>query len=433
VKVAILGYELEGRAALRYWQKLGAEVTVCDQDAAKEVPADVPTQLGPDYLKNLARFDVLVRTPYLKPRDILAANPAVSDKITTGVNEFLRASPTANTIGITGTKGKGTTSTLITKMLEASGKRVHLLGNIGVAALDQIDNVQPDDWVVLELSSYQLIDIKHSPHIAACLMVVPEHLDWHIDMAEYIAAKQQLFRWQQADDITVYYNQNERSKEITSVSQAKKIPYFESPGAYVDGENIVIDGKSICKVSELKLIGEHNWQNVCAATTVVWQVTQDIEAIRSVLTSFAGLPYRIEFRREANGIRYYNDSFATGPGATMAALRAIPETKVMIMGGYDRGLDLTELAIAIKKSAEGIRSLLLIGASAQRLGEILTENGYDNFKLSDAQDMTRILKEATELAQPGDAVVLSPAFASYGMFKNFEERGKAFNEAVETL
>lgn len=432
MNIAIIGYGIEGKAAYDYWCT-GNDITVCDHKPDIAVPDGVATQLGEGYLNGLNQFDVIVRSPFVRPDALVNANSVdIIPKITSVTNEFLRVCPSRNIIGVTGTKGKGTTSSLITAMLKASGKTVHLGGNIGVAALDLLKaNITPDDYVVLELSSFQLIDLQQSPHIAVCLMVVPEHLDWHTDEQEYYAAKQQLFRWQTPDDIAVYYAANEHSTMIASAGQGTKLPYMQQPGAYVENDVIKIDGQDICQVGELKLLGKHNWQNACAAITAVWQVTQDVSAISSALTSFSGLPFRIEFRKEVNGIRYFNDSFATGPGSCMAAMEAITGPKVMILGGYDRGLDLSELADAIARQGEGVRSAVIIGNSKERLAEVLHAHNVNNFTVSDAKTMPDIVSQATALAKPGDAVVLSPGFASFGLFDNFEDRGRKFNAAVE--
>lgn len=437
MKIAILGFAGQGQSSYTYWNNPDNELTICDMNQELVVPEEARTQLGPDYLKNLDQFDLLVRTPILHPRDIVAANPEtpnILDKVTTNTDEFFRACPSQNIIGVTGTKGKGTTSTLITRMLEAAGKRVHLGGNIGIPPLELLkDEIQSDDWVVLELANFQLIDLKHSPHIGVCLMITEEHTDWHDDFEEYVAAKQQMFIHQKSDDVAIYYAKNENSLSITAASEGILIPYFEKPGAVVEENSITIDGHEICKTTELKLLGKHNWQNVCAAITAVWQVTQDTAAIRQATTSFSGLPYRIEFRREVKGIRYYNDSFATGYGATVASMEAIPGDKVMIIGGYDRMLPLESLAEAIVRNQATIRKVILIGASADRTAEVLQAKDYTNFEFCREKNMLEIVKAATEVAKEGDAVVLSPSFASFDMFKNFEERGNRFNEAVESL
>ncbi len=435
MNIAIVGYNTEGRITHDYFKSLGHDLTVCDQKTDLEIPEGTESVLGEQYLDKLDRFDLIVRTAGLPPRLILEKNPGVSKKITTHINEFLKACPSRNVIGVTGTKGKGTTSTLIARMLEATGKNVWLGGNIGLPPLTFLDELDKDSWVVLELSSFQLIDIKHSPHIAVCLMVVPEHLNWHPDINEYTQAKSQLFAGQTADDIAIYYAENETSKLIAAAGQGQKVPYFAEPGAIVDNGCISISSQVVCRTDELQLLGTHNWQNACAAVTAVWQVTQDIKAIREVLTSFRGLPFRIEFRAEKNGVRYYNDSYATGIDASLAALASIPGKKVMIMGGFDRMLDLSKLPEELKKDPEGLRKVMLIGASAQRTKEVFDEHGFKDYIMCDATDMKTIVEHATMIAHSADkdAVVLSPGFASFDMFKNFEERGRQFNQEVENL
>lgn len=432
MKVAIVGFEVEGKSALQYWLDKGADVTVCDQDPDKVVPEGIPTQLGTGYLDNLDRFDIIVRTVGMHPRKILEKNPGVADKITTNLDEFLKVCPTRNVIGVTGTKGKGTTSTLILKMLQASGKHAFLGGNYGVPAFSFLPELTADSWVVLELSSYMLYDITRSPHISVCLMVVPEHLDWHSTAEEYFRAKSNLFAYQGPDDVAIYYAENENSQRIASAGPGRKIPYYAPPGAYVEDGEIKIAGTTICSTDELKLLGKHNWQNACAAVTAFWQVEQNPDAAREVLTSFTGLPHRLEFVREVDGVRYYNDSFATDPYATIAAIEAVPGTKVPIIGGFERMIPIEDLAKHIAGSSD-VRAVLLIGQSKQRVADALTQAGFTNFRVSDAQTMPGIVAAARELAQDGDAVVLSPGFASFDLFKNFEDRGEQFKSAVNAL
>ncbi len=432
-KVALIGFGIEGESALGYWLEQGADVTVCDADPEKKVPASVKKQLGPDYLKDLDRFDVIVRTVGMHPKLILEQNPGVKDKITTNINEFFKASPTKNIIGVTGTKGKGTTSTLIVEMLKAAGKDVHLGGNFGIPAFSFLPKLTKDSWVVLELSSYMLYDIVHSPHIAVCLIVHPEHLDWHGDLQDYHKSKGNLFRYQTTKDVAIYYANSRVSHDIARNSPGDKIPYYDEPGAYIYDDNIMIDQTVLCKTGELKLLGKHNWQNVCAAITAVWQVTQTPDPIRKVLTTFSGLPHRLELVRDIDGIKYYNDSFSSDPYAAEAAIAAIPGKKVMILGGYERMIPLESLAENIKDHNDDIRTLLLIGASSERLAGVLKHAGYTNFHLSPAKTMGGVIKEANALAEKNDSIVLSPGFASYDMFKNFEDRGNQFKEVVSAL
>jgi UDP-N-acetylmuramoylalanine--D-glutamate ligase len=434
MNIAIVGYGKQGQAAYEYWSGSN-EITICDEDENLEIPLDARSQLGASYLHGLDKFDLVVRSPIIHPKDIVAANsPGILEKVTTVTNEFFKVCPTKNIIGVTGTKGKGTTSTLIAKMLEADSKRVHLGGNIGIPPLDLLKNdIRPDDWVVLELANFQLADLRYSPHIAVCLMVSPEHLDWHSDSEEYSNTKTQMFRHQTSDDIAVYYADNEVSERIAKTSPGWKIPYMEFPGSTVKDGTIMINDRKVCDTSELKLLGRHNWQNVCAAITAVWKVTQNLEAIRSVLTTFTGLPFRIELRREVNGILYYNDSFASAPPAPVAAIEAIPGQKVVIIGGFDRNLELGELAESLVRLKGQIRRVLLIGASAKRTAEAFKQHGFDNFEISEAAGMAAIVSQAQALAQREDAVVLSPGFPSFDMFKNFEDRGLQFNAAVDKL
>jgi len=434
MKIAVVGYGKQGYSAYQYWRD-GNDITLCDKEVIVNPPADVKLQCGENYLENLDSFDLIVRSPKLHPRDIVAANDEdILSKVTTNTNEFFKVCPSPNIIAVTGTKGKGTTSTLIAEMLEASGKRVHLGGNIGTPPLDLlIDNISKDDYVVLELANFQLIDLKYAAHIGVCLMVVPEHLDWHSDMDEYVSAKKQLFIHQKEDDIAIYFAPNKMSLEVVSVSPAQKIPYFDNPGAMVENNEIRIAGISVCKTSDLKLLGKHNWQNVCAAVTAVWQITQDASVLGNFLSNFIGLPHRIEYLREINGIAYYNDSFASAPDATVAAIEAIPQKKVVIVGGFDRHLPLEDFSKNVQSNSDTIRSILLIGASVERVSESLKSVGFNNFVMSSAHNIKEVVADAQKLAMPGDAIVLSPGFPSFDMFKDFEERGLLYKEVVSSL
>jgi UDP-N-acetylmuramoylalanine--D-glutamate ligase len=381
VKIAILGFGIEGHSTYEYWNKPENDITICDQNESADIPVGVKTKLGPTYLNNLAGFDILVRTASLNPALIIGANNQdILDKVTTNTNEFFRVSPTKNIIGITGTKGKGTTSTLVTKLLQASGHTVHLGGNIGNGAIELLKHkISPTDWVVLELSSYQLMDFKHSPLIGVCLMVVPEHLNWHLDLSDYLASKANLFKGQAESDKVIFYADNQYSKQIVEASHAHKIPYLQSPGAYVDDNHFVIGGQVICSTDEVKLIGKHNWQNICAALTIYWQVDQNTEIARQVVTNFSGLEHRLELVRELDGVKYYNDSFASVPDATMAAVEAIEGPKVVIIGGFDRGLELVGLAAKLKEHNEDIAQVIVIGESSQRLRGAFEEAGFSKY------------------------------------------------------
>jgi UDP-N-acetylmuramoylalanine--D-glutamate ligase len=375
VEVAILGFDTEGRSSYEYFAAQGHQITICDQSSKLEVPAGVRAVLGPNYLDGLDRFDLLVRTAGLPPHKILDKNSAVGGKITTQVNEFFKASPTKNIIGVTGTKGKGTTSTLITSMLEAAGKDVHLGGNIGVPVLSLLDKLTPESWVVLELSSFQLIDLKASPHIGVCLLVFPEHLNWHADVDEYMNAKAQLFAHQTTEDIAIYFADNANSQQIAEHSPGQKIPFFAPPGAFIKDGAITIDGQEICQTHELKLLGSHNWQNACAAVTAVWQVTQDISAVKSVLTSFSGLPHRLELVAKVDGVRYYDDSFGTTPETAIVAIEAFEQPEIIILGGSDKGIPFDNLAETIANRSN-IKKVIAIGQMGPAIASRLKQDGF---------------------------------------------------------
>ena len=431
MKVAIAGFDIEGRSSYEYFLAQGHELTILDQNEATVLPEGVDSVLGLDYLNNLDRFDLIVRTAGLPPRLIFAVNPTLDpSKVTTQINEFFKASPSIRTIGVTGTKGKGTTSTLIAQMLSIAGFNVQLVGNIGIPALDSLPSLTPNSWVVLELSSFQLIDLKASPNVGVCLMVVPEHLNWHANMAEYVTAKSQLFAHQQPSDLAIYYAQNEVSTQIARAGRGQKLPFYKAPCAVIQDEAVVIDGHTICKTDELQLLGEHNWQNVCAAVTAVWQICQNADAIHNVLTSFTGLEHRLEMVKTFNHIAYYDDSFGTTPETAIVAIEAFHQPKVIILGGSDKGADYTALAKTV--ATRDIRQVLLIGDQASRIQAALETAGFRDF-IPGGDDMGTIVRKARAYAKPGDVVLLSTGCASFGMFKDYKDRGNQFKAAVQAL
>ena len=434
MKVAILGFARDGRAAYDYFNTGEHQITVCDQNTQVEIPNGCSSQLGPDYLKNLDQFDVIIRSAGLMPHLITEANPETPDilkKVKGNVDLFFEACPTKNIIGVTGTKGKGTTCTLIAKMLEASGRRVHLGGNIGIGALDLLkNNIQPDDWVVLEQSSFQLIDQKHSPHIAVCLMVVPEHLDMHKDVEEYMTAKSNLFVNQTENDVAIYYADNENSVKIAAVGKGKKIPFMKQPGAFVINDDIAIDETVIVPTKDLKLLGKHNWQNVCAAVTAVNLVVRDLRAMQSVLATFTGLEHRLEFVRELDGVKYYDDSFGTTPETAIVAIEAFEQPKVVILGGSDKGSNYADLAKTVKEN--NVRKVIVIGDMAQKITSELVGVGFTEIE-EGGKTMTEMVAKARSAAQSGDIVLLSTACASFGLFKDYRDRGQQFKQVVLSL
>lgn len=448
MKIAILGYGDQGRSAYEYWNKPENQITICDKNLPEDLPPNVETKSDGTYLSDLDQFDVLVRTPGLHPNEIFESNiehPEVMDRITSVTDEFFRVCP-APIIGVTGTKGKGTTSSLITEILKKSGRRVHLGGNIGVPPLDMLkNNIQPDDIVVLELANFQLIDIKHSPHIAVCLMVAPEHMNWHKDMAEYVRAKQQMFVHQQVTDLCIFNARNLYSEEIADISHGIKLNYEVPPegedpltndGAYVDGSHIYMQGEKICSIHDVVLPGRHNLENVCAAIAATWELTGgNKDAIKETVKTFTGLPHRLQIIRDYNGILLIDDSFGTTPETAIVALQAYKQPKVLIVGGSDKGVSFEELAETIIKG--NVKHVVAIGEVGPRIVDLLKK--YENYRavpctvLDQSVKMPGILAAAVKQASKGDVVLLSPACASFGMFKNYKDRGEQFQAAVKIL
>lgn len=439
-KVAVVGYGVDGASAVGYWHKLGASVTVCDQKEDLLLPNYVEQKLGPNYLNDLAAFDVIVRSPGVHPRELVAANgPDILQKVTTCIDEFFTKCP-GTIIGVTGTKGKGTTSTLIYKMLQAAGKKTFIGGNIGTVPLDFLPEVTADSYVVLELSNFQLIDFKGKPNIAVCLMLVPEHLDWHPNKEEYYAAKANLFSKLTPDDRLVYNGGNGTTTKVIASSKADKIPYFvplagqenrKTNGAYVLDNTIFYRDVEVCDTNDVALLGHHNLENVCAAITAVWPILDgNTEVIKKVVGEFTGLEHRLEFVREVSGVKYYSDSFATTPEATIAAVRSFEQPKVLILGGIDKGIPFFDLVGELTHT--NLRQVLCIGTTGPKIAEMLMNRGVDNV-IAGGATMDEIVANAQKAAQPGDVVLLSTACASFDMFKNYKDRGNQFKQAVNSL
>jgi UDP-N-acetylmuramoylalanine--D-glutamate ligase len=262
-------------------------------------------------------------------------------------------------------------------------------------------------------------------------MIVPEHMEWHPDMNDYVEAKANLFRHQKRGDIAIYFADNEYSAKIAACSPGQKIPYYRPPGGRVREDGmIVVEDAPIIDRSEIKLLGEHNLQNICAALTAVWQVDQNVEAIKKVLGSFSGLEHRLELVRELDGVKYYDDSFATTPETTLVALQALPQPKVLILGGHDKGADYEALADEVLKSE--IRHIIAIGQVGTRIANRLTGRGFKSIT-SGLTDMKSIVAAARAQAQPGDAVLLSCGTSSFGLFRDYKDRGDQFKAAVREL
>ena len=409
MKIAIAGYGLEGKVSYRYWQERGDDdLTIIDErEQLDDVPDGAKTQLGQGAFDDLSGYDMVVRTAGLPPYKLQSAK-----KIWSATNEFFARCP-APIIGVTGTKGKGTTSSLIASILRAAGRTVHLVGNIGTPALEVLPGIESDDIVVFELSSFQLWDLEYSPQIAAVLMIEADHLNVHADLADYVAAKANIARHQTADDLLVYNQNNAISRQIADQSVAKKAVYPFAIDEYLES---------------LHLPGAHNRENASAAIAAVRELGISDEEIHRGLAGFTGLPHRLELVRHLDGVAYYNDSFSSAPSATIAAIRAFESPEIVVIGGIDKGADFSELAEVISQSHQ-IKVIMLIGEIRHKLASRLEETGKRTI-VSDAGTMPAIVDEARSHAEPGDIVILSPACASFDMFKNFNDRGDQFREVV---
>jgi len=432
MKIAIAGYGVEGQENFRYWSAIAEnEVTIVDEKGTgAPIPEGVASIVGPDAFKKLQDFDLVIRSAGVAPHKI-----TTNGKIWSATNEFFEKSP-APIIGVTGTKGKGTTASIVASLFKASGRTTWLVGNIGIAALEVLPRIQPEDIVIFELSSFQLWDIERSPQTAIVLLIEPDHLNVHENMEDYIHAKGGITRYQQASDLVVYHPTNKDSLRIAGEGQAsRKLRYAAQDGGGVYVADGVFRTKDtvVCSVDSLQLRGEHNKDNACAAITVAIEYGLKSEAIERGLRSFEGLPHRIEFVRTVDGVEYYNDSFSSAPAATVAAIRSFDSPEILIVGGVDKGGQFDEMAETLAISPN-IKEVVLIGEIRTDLYDVLSRQvGSVLFTVFDGTTMQEIVQYVKSKAIPGDVVILSPACASFDMFKDFYDRGDQFRQQVNSL
>lgn len=408
MKIAILGYGKEGKAAERYFKDSGAEVEVFDGFKNEELD-------GIDF----SGFDLVLRSPSVPPRAEFSS-----------MTRYFFDHVKAPVIGVTGTKGKGTTCSMIAEIMKALGKKVYLVGNIGNPSIDILDEATKDDVVVYEMSSFQLWDMEKSPKIAVVLRIEPDHLNVHKDFDDYVDAKGHIAEFQTADDEVIYFKDNVNSVKIAEKSAGKKTPY---PGI-----------KKSDKLKELleclKVPGEHNKENAEAALIAVAEffgisleelVDKNFEKIKEGLSNFSGLPHHIEFVKNVNGVDYYDDSFSASFPSLEVAIKSFPDKKVvLIAGGKDRGLDLAPMKRVIF-DAPNLAKAILIGETRAKLAK---NESQDKFVLAD--DFITAVKTAKEVAEElakeyQVVVLLSPGAASFDMFKDFYDRGDQFKKIVE--
>lgn len=408
MKIAIVGYGVEGKASYDYWNTTENELTIIDERDAIDAPEGTRKVLGADAFLSLDGFDLVVRSPGIDPRKLPYGN-----RLWSATNEFFAKCP-APIIGVTGTKGKGTTCSLITSILRAAGRTVHLVGNIGTPALQELPKIRPDDIVVFELSSFQLWDLKRSPHVAVVLMIEPDHMNVHKDMDDYVAAKSNIATNQTVDDTIIFNRNNQLSQQIAAASKGKKVEYPFAIDEFV---------------ASIKLPGAHNQENAAAAIAAVRGFGVGDDTIRQGLSAFDGLPHRLEKVRELDGVTFYNDSFSSAPSATVAAVKSFTQPEIIIVGGTDKGADFSELHTALQE-APNIKKVILIGEIRHKLADILHDI---NCEISDVRTMAEVVSVARSYAASGDVVILSPACASFDMFKSFYDRGDQFREVVKSL
>ena len=450
-KVAFIGAGVSHKRCIEQFVELGAQVTLCDQKKSLEdfgAYADtlrrlhVRLSLGEHYTDGFAGQDIIMRTPgyeYYKPE--LQAALQAGTKVTSEVELFFELCP-CEIVAVTGSDGKTTTTTLISKMFEAAGRKVFLGGNIGAALLPQLADVTPEAVAVVELSSFQLISMRVSPKVAVVTNVTPNHLDHHKDMQEYIDAKRNILLWQVPPCRAVLGFENEVSRGMQKDCKGEQVWFTrlhdtdkgaflrESDDTLCYAENGVVT--PILPRAEVKLRGLHNVENLLAAIAAVWGRVP-VEAMRQVGSTFTGVEHRIEPVRTLDGVTYYNDSIASSPTRTIAGLRSFNQKIILIAGGYDKKIPYEPLAPEILAH---VKTLVLMGATGPRIeAAVRACPGFDESALTilHADSMQHAVELARSAAQPGDVVSLSPASASFDLYPNFEVRGRDYKNIVNNL
>ena len=446
-RCVVLGIGVSNTPLIRLLAHAGAHVTACDKVSREDLGPlaeeleglGVDLRLGQSYLEDL-EADTVFRSPGIRP-DI----PEIADLVRRGavlsseMEVFLTLAP-CPVIGVTGSDGKTTTTTIIARLLEEAGYRVHLGGNIGRPLLPDVDKISPQDICVVELSSFQLMTATISPQIAVVTNMFPNHLDVHRSMAEYIAAKENIYLHQGETDRLVINQDNEITVNFGPKARGH-LTYFSRHTKLEDGF-FLLDGTlwmaqggdetAIIRRSDIALPGIHNVDNYLAAFAATEGLVP-VEIWRKVAAEFAGVEHRIEFVRNFGGVTYYNDSIASSPTRTIAGLRAFDQKVILIAGGYDKQIPFDELGEEINLR---VRHLLLTGHTAKQIKASVEEApgaGESQVEVAVYEDLAACVQAARQVAQDGDVVILSPACASFDQFKNFDERGKLFKQLVWEL
>ncbi len=453
-KIAVMGFGVNNLELVKFLHNYGAVVYVFDRSGRDTLSDRIRDNkqyveafyLGDDYLSHLdGSFSYIFRTPGMRP-DLPEISNAVSQGsiLTSEMEVFLSLCP-SHTIGITGSDGKTTTTTLIYTMLQAAGHKCYLGGNIGFPLLHRVEEMTPDDYVVLELSSFQLLGISVSTEISVITNITPNHLDMHKDYEEYIAAKENIYLNNPCKQV-ILNSDNDVTRDIAAKlleSGNREVRTFSKTplktGVYLKGDNLVYcDGKDpevqIMSRQDIRLVGMHNVENYMAACSAVYDIIPT-EIMKKVAETFGGVEHRLELVNTINGIKFYNDSIATSPSRTIAALKSFDEPIILIAGGKEKGIPYDSLGEYLSKK---VKLLVLVGATAKLIAQSLNDYvGDDSEKNSPiiyfATDYKDAVSFAYKCASSGDSIVLSPASTSYDMFTNFMERGRHYKKVVEEL
>ena len=443
--VAVIGIGVSNQPLLKLLLDRGIAVTACDKKdreslgiVAEQLEANgCRLRLGEGYLDDLTE-DVIFRTPGMRP-DLPQLTAAVErgSALTSEMEVFFEVCPCPK-IAVTGSDGKTTTTTIIAELLRRAGKTVHLGGNIGHPLLAETGSMKPEDVAVLELSSFQLMTMTRSPHIAVVTNLAPNHLDVHKDFQEYIDAKENIFTHQSAEDIAVFnadnpYTLEEASRAVGRARMFSRQKELED-GVFLRGDAIIAqhDGaeRQVMTTADIKLPGVHNIENYMAAIAAVDGLVPD-EVIRDFAREFGGVEHRIELIRTRNGVRWYNDSIASSPSRTIAGLNSFKEKVILIAGGKDKGISYDALGPVIN---DHVKLLILCGATAGVIRRVTEQAAnYDGLEIVDVEDYHQAVALAGSRAQEGDVVILSPASTSFDRFANFMERGRVFKDIVNGL
>lgn len=448
-KIAFCGIGTSNLPLIELFIKYGASVTACDRRTREQLgdSADVAQKagaklsLGDDYLKNLD-VDIVFRTPgmrYYMDELVEMRNRGVV--VTSEMEVFFDLCP-CKIYAVTGSDGKTTTTSIIAQMLQAQGKTVHLGGNIGTPLLPDIENIGYDDVAVVELSSFQLISMRKGPDVAVVTNLAPNHLDIHKDMQEYIDAKKNLVIHQGAFSKVVLNKDNEITNGFEPECRGRVLKFSRKSqlnnGTYLDENNNIVfadNGEKtvVMNIADIKIPGMHNVENYMAAISAVWGDVS-VENIVNVAKTFAGVEHRAEFVREFEGVKYYNDSIASSPTRTALGTLSLYDFKIiLIAGGYDKKIPYDGLGPVI---CDKVKYLILMGATAPKIkAAVLNADNYSdgNPTIIEVSNMEEAVAKAREVAQPGDLVSMSPASASFDLYKNFDQRGKHFKKIVNEL